>query len=409
MYSPHPNRNFLDRNLIGAVRRVACRVGCCGVVAICAVTIADQALAADAPATVLPRFLDAQSLDSLRHALLTPKPDTATPTADAIMPRFHGAAAMAKSGAMILASPGNLDLHAPQAALVAPIAAPGDSPWGVPSSGDITTSHFQQTLTGARREAGEARELADEVRRRAEELTRRFASDSQGREASISRAVSNVPAAPPREAASPTAAAAMASAQVGAASMPAPGGAVETIAAAGIPNAVIGSNEDDKAPVAGLHSVPSDASPKAQLRSLQPVATAATDAPTPRAPKERSGVRSNPAADSGIFAGGAVVRAPGLAASTKRKTGVAAASPSAGPVRKLAKAAATGSHGAPAEKTVAAERVAKSDVKPSQSDDAGKADAQPGPEPKSAGGLLSWLKPFAFPKEIGGLGWASTD
>ena len=91
MYHPHPNRNFVDCTVVdctvvdsvgGMVRGTARVAGCCAVAfLLCGATV-DGVRAADTTSVALPSFVDAQRLDSLRHALLTPPQHATAATAD---------------------------------------------------------------------------------------------------------------------------------------------------------------------------------------------------------------------------------------------------------------------------------------------------------------------------------------
>ncbi len=405
MYHPHPNRNFVDctvvdSTVVGSVCSMArgtVRVaGCCAVAfLLCGATV-DGVRAADTTSVALPSFVDAQRLDSLRHALLTPPQHATAATADAIMPRFHGAAIY---GAAATGEGG---------ATAAPAAAPTAN--GRASNGDITTAHFQQTLTGARREAGETRELADEVRRRAEELTQRFANGSNGQEASGPVAPPDAPPIAPvaaNDAASPAVTppvAAKAGSPSGtiAALSPAPGMASETASAAIGDNAAADRTEDDTAPVAALPLSPAAGAQPARVVPPRPAVGALLPPEPATEPKLASDKRPRPASATNGEA--PAERAPAHAVSAPRKRSLASASP----LRKLAKAAVAGGHPAAAAKPAPDEAPAKIAAKPADAPSAPSSDAQPAP-PKSGGGLLSWLKPFTFPKEIGSLGWSAGD
>lgn len=328
----------------------------------------DLVSADDAIGTALPRFVDAQSLDSLRHALLTPPQHAPKATADAIMPRFHGGTAVGDGGAM---------------------AAAKFAPIGLISNGDVTTTHFQQTLTGARREAGEARELADEVRRRAEELTQRFASDSQAHAAPTPSAAARV-GLPAAAVATLTAA-------------PSVAGDAAALSTDG-PSAGIDYREDDVSPVAGLPLTPATGAATAPAGLPQPAAVPALIASPPGLRTGATGVQRQPSSATDGDAN--TKRATANPVSEPRKRSLATAGSSAAPVRKRTKAATVGSHRTGTERPVARERLAKTAAQPADTDNTASPDAEPVP-PTSNGGLLSWLKPFAFPKELGSLGWAS--
>ena len=414
MYHPHPNRNFVDCTVVnrividstvvdsvcGMVRGTVRVAGCCAVAfLLCGATV-DGVRAADTTSVALPSFVDAQRLDSLRHALLTPPQHATAATADAIMPRFHGAAIY---GAAATGEGG---------ATAAPAAAPAAI--GMASNGDITTAHFQQTLTGARREAGETRELADEVRRRAEELTQRFASGSNGQESSGPVAPPDAPPIAPVAAndAAPPAVTPPVAAKAGS-----PSGTVAALSpalelAGEAPSAAIGGSagadrsEDDMAPVAALPFSPAAGAQPARVVPQQPTAGALLPPEPAPEPKPASDKRPKPASATNGEA--PAERAPAHAVSAPRKRSLATAGSSASPLRKLAKAAAAGGQPAAAAKPAPDEAPAKIAAKPADAPSAPSSDAQPAP-PKSGGGLLSWLKPFTFPKEIGSLGWSAGD
>lgn len=366
MSGPHQSPVWSRRAVAGLARAVAV---CAASLTLAGISTG-LAFADEAIGTVLPRFVDAQSLDSLRHALMTPPQHATDATADAIMPRFHGGTTVGDGSAMA-------------AAKFAPIA--------LTSNGDVTTTHFQQTLTGARREAGEARELADEVRRRAEELTQRFASGSHSRE----------PTAPPIAAGVGLPAAAVATLT------PAPGAARDAAGLSSVgPGAGIDHGEDDVSPSAGLPLTPLAATAAAPAGQPQPAAAPALGALPESLSNGATGEQRKPS--SATDADAINKHAPSGLVAAPRKHSLATARSSAAPVRKLTKAATFGGHVTGTEKPVAGERLAKAAAKPADTDNAASADAGSAPS-KSSGGLLSWLKPFTFPKEIGSLGWASGD
>lgn len=388
MSAPHRSRLWLIR----AVCAAALGAACCVVLPVLTSFDAKEAVAADATDAALPRFVDVQGLDSLRHALLSPPAHAHAATADAIMPRFSGATGPGEGVAAPLALP----VGAGQPSAMSLVAPAGQS------NGDITTSHLQQTLTGARREAGETRELADEVRRRAEELTERFAGGSDQRAVAAPKGDSEVGTQTP-----PPGASAIAAATAGA-----PPAYVVLLPASPPPAAVsMAGNEQlaandhgaaDTTPLAGPLAGPTLLPPAGLARArgavtqaeITPTKSAATRLVSKEVAAARSKAGTKPGRDV------TATRLPVSEGKGQRKSGLATANATPAASAKPAKTAAAQQRAPASDKPPAGAAVAQAEAAPG-------ARPEPAPAPKSEGGLLSWLKPFAFPKEIGALGWST--